>query len=217
MILSQLLSQTLFPNADLRHTDFFLHFFSRLPINLKMKWNLPSGRSHINPTAAREPAEAPLILSRSRWGAYCLKQMATPTWYIPRKPQPANDKFIFWFPQKMSVNISLIFQFFNLISFLIFPYFFLERVLFCTIWPDFKSSLMNCCFSHSLSLPQLKRRNHLILNRLSLVSNASFLVNGKCSTDQRLEWKSEVVWSATGGLSRQKRTVTLSVRQKCLY
>lgn len=41
--------------------------------------NLPRGRSQSNPTAAKAPAEAPLILSTNKWGAYCLKLIATPT------------------------------------------------------------------------------------------------------------------------------------------
>ena len=57
--------------------------------------SLPRGRSHRRLQAASAPAEAPEILFSSRWGAYFLKQTATPTWYMPRNPQPANDRFIF--------------------------------------------------------------------------------------------------------------------------
>lgn len=44
--------------------------------------------------AANAPAEAPDILSSNKWGAYLRKQQAIPTWYMPKNPQPANDKFI---------------------------------------------------------------------------------------------------------------------------
>jgi hypothetical protein len=40
------------------------------------------------------PADAPEILFNNRCGAYLRKQHATPTWYMPRNPQPANDRFI---------------------------------------------------------------------------------------------------------------------------
>lgn len=56
--------------------------------------SLPKGRSHRRLQAASAPAEAPEILFSNRWGAYFLKQTATPTWYMPRNPQPANERFI---------------------------------------------------------------------------------------------------------------------------
>lgn len=59
------------------------------------KYNIPSGKSQRRQQAAKEPAEAPPIFSSSKCGAYFLKDTATPTWYIPRKPQPAKDKFMF--------------------------------------------------------------------------------------------------------------------------
>ena len=41
------------------------------------------------------PAEAPDARFKYKSGAYLRKQAATPTWYSPIKPHPANDKFIF--------------------------------------------------------------------------------------------------------------------------
>lgn len=38
------------------------------------------GRSQIKQQAAIAPADAPDILSNNKWGAYFLKQQATPTW-----------------------------------------------------------------------------------------------------------------------------------------
>lgn len=52
------------------------------------------GKSQMRQQAANAPAEAPDILSSNKWGAYLRKQQATPTWYIPKNPQPANDRFI---------------------------------------------------------------------------------------------------------------------------
>lgn len=56
--------------------------------------NLPSGKSNNKQQAAIAPAEAPDILFNNRWGAYLRKQQATPTWYMPKNPHPANDRFI---------------------------------------------------------------------------------------------------------------------------
>lgn len=44
--------------------------------------------------AAMAPMDAPDISFKSKCGTYFLKQHATPTWYIPKKPHPANDRFI---------------------------------------------------------------------------------------------------------------------------
>lgn len=41
---------------------------------------LPNGISQSKQVAAKQPADAPLILSSSKCGAYFLKQTATPTW-----------------------------------------------------------------------------------------------------------------------------------------
>lgn len=54
----------------------------------------PNGKSQRRLHAAIAPAEAPDMLLRSRWGAYFLKHPATPTWYIPKNPHPANDRFM---------------------------------------------------------------------------------------------------------------------------
>lgn len=54
--------------------------------------------SHSREHAASAPIDAPEISLSSRCGAYFLKQQATPTWYIPRKPHPANERFIFTCP-----------------------------------------------------------------------------------------------------------------------
>lgn len=43
------------------------------------KINLPNGMSQSKHDAARHPADAPLILSSNKCGAYFLKQTATPT------------------------------------------------------------------------------------------------------------------------------------------
>ena len=56
---------------------------------------LPSGESQSKQTAASAPAEAPDILLTSKLGAYFFKQAATPTWQMPKNPQPAKEKFIF--------------------------------------------------------------------------------------------------------------------------
>lgn len=40
----------------------------------------PNGISQSKQVAAKHPADAPLILSSSKCGAYFLKQTATPTW-----------------------------------------------------------------------------------------------------------------------------------------
>lgn len=52
------------------------------------------GTSHSKQHADNAPKEAPDIFPKSKCGAYFLKHTATPTWYMPRKPHPANDKFI---------------------------------------------------------------------------------------------------------------------------
>ena len=57
--------------------------------------NPPISIPHIKQVETRAPALAPRNVAFSTsWGACCLRQLATPTWYIPRNPQPANEKFI---------------------------------------------------------------------------------------------------------------------------
>lgn len=46
--------------------------------------------------ATRDPADAPanaLTLCKNR-GAWSTRHLATPRWYTPKNPQPANDRFM---------------------------------------------------------------------------------------------------------------------------
>lgn len=59
------------------------------------KVNKPISIPHIKHVDTRAPALAPKKVAFSTsWGACCFRQLATPTWYIPRNPHPANEKFI---------------------------------------------------------------------------------------------------------------------------
>lgn len=51
--------------------------------------------------AAMAPADEPQILFSKRYGAYVFKHEATPTWYMPKNPQPENDTFIFFITAKL--------------------------------------------------------------------------------------------------------------------
>lgn len=55
---------------------FFFYFKFKLSGECQ---DLPNGRSHSRQHAASAPAEAPLILSSKRCGAYFLKHTETPT------------------------------------------------------------------------------------------------------------------------------------------
>lgn len=46
----------------------------------RINLNSPKGISQSKQVAAKHPADAPLILSSNKCGAYFLKQTATPTW-----------------------------------------------------------------------------------------------------------------------------------------
>ena len=60
----------------------------------KIQWNVntPRQQSVISAQATSAPALAPATFCATRWGAYSLQQLATPTWYMPRNPQPENDR-----------------------------------------------------------------------------------------------------------------------------
>jgi hypothetical protein len=59
--------------------SFSFFYFAKMNLKEEQKPHLPKGISHRRQQAARAPADAPLILSNKRWGAYFLKQTATPT------------------------------------------------------------------------------------------------------------------------------------------
>lgn len=78
--------------TTLRHcffSWFFVHIELQSPTNGRQIFqdeqnlifiHLPNGISQSRQVAAKQPADAPLILSSSKCGAYFLKQTATPTW-----------------------------------------------------------------------------------------------------------------------------------------
>jgi len=61
-------------------------------IKIYWKWNRPRQQSVMSAQATSAPALAPATFCATRCGAYSLQQLATPTWYIPRNPQPENDR-----------------------------------------------------------------------------------------------------------------------------